>query len=190
MNTHFRERESYVRIVELTPELRRRIEQTIEHLISLLDDYDGDDSAEDDGTAEPLNGWPNGDHFAPHSVTNALSCDEDREVDNADYEDNADGEPWLGWTTSGLHGASYDTDLEVNGDEQEPLCGWSEGVDQTEPNSRDTTRPQEWSFYSGFDGSGERVGMNLLREKVGRRAARNVAQTGVRAWRHWSGTNL
>ncbi|WP_319519903.1 hypothetical protein [uncultured Martelella sp.] len=190
MNTHFREGDSFVSLLEVTPELRKGIEQTVEQLIALLDLFDGDENSEDDGTAEPLNGWPNGDHFPPHSVTNALSCDDDRENDNADYEDNADCEPWLGWTVDGETGSPCDADLESNGDEQEPLCGWSEGVDQTDPKSRETTRPQEWSSHSGFDGSGERVGMSLLREKVGDRAAQNVAQTGVRAWRHWSGTDL
>ena len=172
MNTHFREQESYVHIVELTPDLRKRIEQTIEHLISLLDDYDGDDSAEDDGTAEPLNGWPNSGHF----IAKEMATDDDREQDNADYE------PSLGWTGSGAHGAPYDADVEVNGDEQEPFCGWTEETDQTNPNSRETDRPQEWSYYGDFDGSGVRVGYDLLVNKLGGRTAIRATPASVWAW--------
>ena len=35
----------FIRIVELTPELRRRIEDTVEQLIAILDAYDGGDAA-------------------------------------------------------------------------------------------------------------------------------------------------
>lgn len=48
MGYHFREQESFVRIVELTPRLRHRIEHTIEHLVSIPDQFDGD---------EPSQGW-------------------------------------------------------------------------------------------------------------------------------------
>ena len=57
MRTHFRDQESFVRIVELTPQMRKRIEATIEHLLSILNDYDGDENLEDDGSAEPDGGW-------------------------------------------------------------------------------------------------------------------------------------
>ncbi|NSZ15341.1 hypothetical protein [Agrobacterium vitis] len=53
MATHFREQESYVRIVELTPALRRRIEATVDHLLSLLDQFEGEDGLDDDASEEP-----------------------------------------------------------------------------------------------------------------------------------------
>ena len=80
MNTHFRERDNYVRITELTPDLKRKIEDAVENLLLILDAYAGDENAEDDGSDEPINGWPS----QGQSVTNAMSCDEDTEQDNAD----------------------------------------------------------------------------------------------------------
>lgn len=53
MGYHFREQDSFVRIVELTPAMRKQIEATIEHLLSVLDHFDGDENLEDDGCAEP-----------------------------------------------------------------------------------------------------------------------------------------
>jgi hypothetical protein len=52
MGVHFRQQDSFVRIVEMTPALRRRIETTIENLIALLDTYDGDENLEEDDFAE------------------------------------------------------------------------------------------------------------------------------------------
>ncbi|MBF2717504.1 hypothetical protein [Agrobacterium vitis] len=54
MATHFREQESYVCIVELTPALRRRIEATVDYLLSLLDQFDGDERPDDDASGEPF----------------------------------------------------------------------------------------------------------------------------------------
>lgn len=55
MSFHFRRHENFSRIVELTPELRREIEATVERLIAILDVFDGDENLEDDagGDAEP-----------------------------------------------------------------------------------------------------------------------------------------
>ncbi len=39
MGNHFREQDNYVRIIELTPELRRRIEKTIKELSAVLSLY-------------------------------------------------------------------------------------------------------------------------------------------------------
>jgi hypothetical protein len=36
---------------------RQRIEAIIEHLLVILDETDGDENLEDDGTAEPSLGW-------------------------------------------------------------------------------------------------------------------------------------
>lgn len=60
MGHHFRERDNFVRIVDLTPALRKQIEATIEHLVSILDHFDGDENLEDDGCGEAFdNGWVN-----------------------------------------------------------------------------------------------------------------------------------
>lgn len=42
MGYHFREQSDYVRLIEMSPALRRRIEKTIEGLVALLDAVDGD----------------------------------------------------------------------------------------------------------------------------------------------------
>ncbi len=52
MGIHFHQRDQFVRIVELTPALRRKIEATVESLIALLDSYDGDENTEDDTPLE------------------------------------------------------------------------------------------------------------------------------------------
>ena len=165
MNTHFRERDNYVRITELTPDLKRKIEDAVENLLLILDAYAGDENAEDDGSDEPINGWPS----QGQSVTNAMSCDEDTEQDNADQE------PWLGWTVTGVWGGPCDQDLEINGDENEPLCGWTEEFNQANVHRTSNDGVQEWSFHSGFDRSGVRVATDLLMDKVGRGAASRAA---------------
>lgn len=48
MGYHFREQDSFVRIVELTPAMRQQIEATIENLIDLLNEFDGDVDREED----------------------------------------------------------------------------------------------------------------------------------------------
>ncbi|KAA3514807.1 hypothetical protein G6L63_01140 [Agrobacterium vitis] len=104
MGYHFREQESYVRIVELTPRLRKRIEQAIEYLVSILDQFDGDENLEDGGDNEPSLGWtargPEAERFDF----------QDRELDDADNEDGGDDEPTLGWTHDGDMGQTFDND--------------------------------------------------------------------------------
>ncbi|MBB4123275.1 hypothetical protein [Martelella radicis] len=190
MNTHFREQENFVRILELTPELRKRIERTIEHLVSLLDDYDGEPDAEpllgwtdeevphrkyyaptgegedeDDGTAEPLLGWPNqNERTGSHPITDAMSCDEDREFDDSDCEESGDeNEPSLGWTLAGAIGDSgIEPDREDDGDDLEPFCGWSEDRDQDGEERLTERGLQEWSVGGNFYGTGVRDGRALL----------------------------
>lgn len=48
MGSHFREQDSFVRIVELTPAMRKRIEDTIEQLLMVLDYFDGDENLEEE----------------------------------------------------------------------------------------------------------------------------------------------
>lgn len=48
MGYHFREQDSFVRIVELTPAMRKRIEDTIEQLLIVLDHFDGDENLEEE----------------------------------------------------------------------------------------------------------------------------------------------
>ena len=93
MGYHFREQESFVRIVELTPALRKRIEATIEHLLSILDQFDGDENLEDEAGGEPWLGWPEGRH---PDMFRGPAANDDREQDNADWEDGGDDEPTLG----------------------------------------------------------------------------------------------
>lgn len=105
MGYHFREQESFVRIVELTPRLRKRIEQVIEHLVSILDQFDGDENLEDGGDDEPSLGWT---ERGPDACLSAPS--DDREVEDENDEDGADHEPTLGWTADGYMGRTFDTD--------------------------------------------------------------------------------
>lgn len=77
MSFHFRPAESFTRIVELTPSLRREIEATVEHLIAILDRFDGDENVEDAGDYEPSLGWTEREASCLHY----RSCD-DREEEN------------------------------------------------------------------------------------------------------------
>ncbi|WP_290774395.1 hypothetical protein [Hoeflea sp.] len=95
----------FTRIVELTPALRRRMEQTVEHLIALLDTYDGDPDAESTGDDEPWLGWPQ------QGIAALLSTSgDDRELEDENDEDGADDEPTIGWTENGFCGQTFDTD--------------------------------------------------------------------------------
>lgn len=66
MSFHFRPTENFTRIVELTPALRREIEATVEHLIAILDRFDGDENVEDAGDNEPSLGWTEMEARFPH----------------------------------------------------------------------------------------------------------------------------
>lgn len=95
----------FTRIVELTPALRRRLEQTIEHLIALLDSYDGDTDTEESGDSEPSLGWP----LQGITALRDGSYD-DREAEPEHDEDGADDEPTMGWSVTGFCGSTFDTD--------------------------------------------------------------------------------
>ncbi len=145
MSNSFSTQNDFTRLVELTPELRSKIEIAVERLLDILDVYDGDENAEDDGADEPVNGWPN----EGQRPVNAMSCDDDREVDNANYEDGGDREPTLGWSSTPLQDREYspeelsaaDNECEADvadephdeADEgnDEPWLGWIAGGDQT-----------------------------------------------------------
>lgn len=90
MGYHFRGQDSFVCIVELTPAMRQQIENTIEHLLSVLDHFDGDENIEDDGSDEPWLGWPDGHHV--DCIRNPVGED-DLEEDCSDDEDGGDYEP-------------------------------------------------------------------------------------------------
>jgi hypothetical protein len=92
MGYHFREQDSFVRIVELTPAMRKQIEATIEHLLSVLDQFDGDENLEDDGCDEP---WLSSG-AAHHTTAWRDDRGDDRELNDEDDEDGGDLEPTLG----------------------------------------------------------------------------------------------
>lgn len=94
MGYHFREQESYVRILELTPELRKEIETTVEKLIAFLDRWDGDENLEETGDEQDT-GMPEGWRLSAYTSAHVLEDDEDG---NDVEQDSSDMEPDLGWT--------------------------------------------------------------------------------------------
>jgi len=75
--------------LEVTPALRQRMEHAVEHLIWLLDTFDGDPELEDDRDDEPNLGFKNMPGFgAPY-----FDPGDDRELDTCDDEDVGDDEP-------------------------------------------------------------------------------------------------
>ena len=55
MGTHFRDHDSYTQILEVTPNIRRRLEATIDHLIDLLDSLDPNPDVHPDDDPAPDN---------------------------------------------------------------------------------------------------------------------------------------
>lgn len=92
MGYHFREQDSFVRIVELTPAMRKQIEATIEHLLSVLDHFDGDENLEDDGCGEP---WLSSGAEL-HKTAWRDDMGDDREEECEYDEEGGDLEPTLG----------------------------------------------------------------------------------------------
>ncbi|WP_174800972.1 hypothetical protein [Martelella limonii] len=90
--------------------VRQKLEAGLEYLVALLDEIDGEADREDDGTGEPVLGWP----LQAHPITNDMTCDDDREEDDEREDDKADSEPWLGRPEDGHDGQLADTDLEVD----------------------------------------------------------------------------
>jgi hypothetical protein len=70
--------------------LRLRLATTIENLIAMLDEIDGDENLEEPGDSEPWPAWPERGPGAEGGDT------VDRELDEADDEDGAEAEPTLG----------------------------------------------------------------------------------------------
>lgn len=77
MSFHFRPNDSFSRIIELTPTLRKEIEATVERLIGILDLFDGDENVEDDGGSEPYLGWTDMECRYP-----GFHCCDDREEED------------------------------------------------------------------------------------------------------------
>jgi hypothetical protein len=76
--------------VTLSQDDRAGIATTIERLIDMLDAFDGDENLEATGDDEPLHGWPN----AGQPINEAMCADDDREVDNADWEPSLGSVQW------------------------------------------------------------------------------------------------
>ena len=102
----------------VTPTMRRRLAATCEALIALLDEIDGDENLEETADNEPHLGWPN----AGQPAVAAMSSDDDREADSADYESSHDEEHQLGWQNEGsqssLHSSPDDREDDA-GDDRE-----------------------------------------------------------------------
>ena len=88
----------------LTPALRLHVHTTIEALISLLDQIDGDPDLEGNGDAEHTLGW------LEHGPQRVGTDNTDRELDTADDEDGGDAEPEE--TDCNLAGATSDLEDE------------------------------------------------------------------------------
>lgn len=77
----------------VTPSLRMRIEATIEQLVALLDEIDGDPDMESANDDEPSLGWP--ERMAGNGARVGLhrTGEDDREIEDEHDEDGADREP-------------------------------------------------------------------------------------------------
>nr|WP_321307542.1 hypothetical protein [uncultured Sphaerochaeta sp.] len=112
MGIHFREPDSYVQILEITPATRRGIEDAIEQLIALLDTLDPDVDLEPDtddepnGDDEPSLGWFEREAQFGDMAPTLFAADIDIEGTNEDggdiqdephdARDEGDDEPNLG----------------------------------------------------------------------------------------------
>jgi hypothetical protein len=85
MGTHFRERESYTQLLEVTPATRQAVEAAIEMLVEMLDRLDPDPDLETGNDDEP---WLAGFGGYAHGG-------DDRELDLADNEDSDAGHQTL-----------------------------------------------------------------------------------------------
>lgn len=83
----FLPQQDFTRIVELSPDLRKRIQAVVEGLIAILDEYDGEPDVEDGGDDEPSLGWS---ETSPGAVF--ADCGDEREID-ADFEQDAGDMP-------------------------------------------------------------------------------------------------
>ncbi|TPN49350.1 hypothetical protein [Mesorhizobium sp. B1-1-7] len=126
----------------MTPKLRLQLATTIENLIALLDEVDGDADLEDDAADEPSLGW--NDINQPGGV-------DDRELDSCDDEDCHDREPTMSGSNSidqthAYRGSSHQDECEEENEhggdvldephdandqgDDEPSMGWAEKCGQ------------------------------------------------------------
>ena len=113
MGYHFREQENFVRIVELTPAMRKQIEATIEQLLLILDQFDGDPDLEDGADGEPSLSWTDTQgRYGLDDIVGAPFADpaDDNELEDEHDEDGGDHEPTLGWTESGAMATTFEID--------------------------------------------------------------------------------
>lgn len=99
MRTHFREPDDFTQILEVTPATRAAIARTVDHLITLLDQFDRrylcDGESEPANDDEPSLGWCNDDPGI--GIRFGFDGGVDRELDEADDEDGGDAEI-LSWS--------------------------------------------------------------------------------------------
>lgn len=112
----------FTTFLPMTPAIRQRLEATIDNLIALLDEIDGDADRESSGDDEPVLGWP--DEWTGRGASMLhITGDDDRELegehdeDGGDAEPDHDGESSLGWTITGSMGGTDDRVEEHDGSE-------------------------------------------------------------------------
>lgn len=74
----------------MTRSMRMRIEATIEQLVALLDEIDGDPDLEAANDDEPSLGWT---YCMDRPVIKSRGSDDDRELEDEHDEDGGDSEP-------------------------------------------------------------------------------------------------
>ncbi len=119
----------------VSPSMRLRIETTVENLLALLDEIEGDENLEDGGDAEPSLGWTrHGAGWAEYRDGPALDdreAEDEHDEDGDPGEDNGDAEPSLGSMGFYANGKlEYDLEADTSDDEpggdDEPSMGWTE----------------------------------------------------------------
>jgi hypothetical protein len=116
----------FTTFVPVTSSMRQRLEATIDNLIALLDEIDGDPDRESTGDDEPILGWP--DEWTGRGAQPLrLTGDDDRELESEHDEDGGDAEP----DSDGESGGDEepDSDYEPEGND-EPNLGWRETLVQ------------------------------------------------------------
>lgn len=94
----------------VTPSMRLKLATTIENLIALLDEIEGDPDLEETGDLEPSIGWPEG---GPSRLAKGMRHDDDCEADlggTVDYDVHGQMQYEL---------EADDSDREPNGDERD-----------------------------------------------------------------------
>ncbi|MCH4560334.1 hypothetical protein [Mesorhizobium jarvisii] len=161
----------------MTPKVRLQLATTIENLIALLDEIDGDADIEADGGDEPSLGW---------NAAGQPGFAEDIELDTSDDEDGHDCEPTLG-ASGGLNQTwSYqestqhdecEDENEHGGDvldephdeeDHEQFLGWAEKCGQTGVGMEGWTEPDndeslDLFNFTTFTGVGYAEGREMVR---------------------------